>query len=160
MQAVAIDYCRCYKKLFSENIIISVSFGEKAVREEIGEAVPKYGNIKRNREDIGVVNVLNISNMLFTSEGYHGKKRSSLTSINLVVDKNLQMTDLLWSGVHLRLPFRLIPFRFCHKGNAEAISTMIKRCTREQKFHFFQSRPMASLPKKKNSEKIPPLRRK
>ena len=62
------DYCRCCKKLFSENIIIS---GEKAVGERIGEAVRKYGNIKRIREDIGVVNVLNISNMLFTSEGYH-----------------------------------------------------------------------------------------
>ena len=73
MQAVLIDYCRCYKKLFSENIIISVSFEEKAGREGIGKAVPKYGNIKRNRVDIGVVNVLNISNMLFTSEGYHGK---------------------------------------------------------------------------------------
>ena len=28
---------------------------------------------KRNREDIGVANVLNNSNMLLTSEGYHGK---------------------------------------------------------------------------------------
>ena len=52
---------------------MSVSLGEKAVGEGIGEAVRKYGNIKRIREDIGVVNVLNISNMLFTSEGYHGK---------------------------------------------------------------------------------------
>ena len=50
-----------------------VSLGEKAVGERIGEAVRKYGNIKRNREDIGVVNVVNNSNMLFTSEGYHGK---------------------------------------------------------------------------------------
>ena len=71
------------------------------------------------------------------------------------MDKNLEMTDLLWSGVHLRLPFRLIPFRFCHKGNAEDISTIIKRRTREQKFHFFQSRPMASLPKKKFQKKFP-----
>ena len=62
------------KNLFSENIVISVSLGEKAVRKRIGEAVRKFGNIKRNREDIGVVNVLNInSNILFTSEGYHGK---------------------------------------------------------------------------------------
>ena len=68
------DYCRCCEKLFSENIIISVSLGEKAVGERIGEAVRKYGNIKRNRENIGVVNVLNNSNMLFTSERcYHGK---------------------------------------------------------------------------------------
>ena len=61
------------KNLFSENIIISVSLGEKAVRKRIGEALRKFGNIKRNREDIGVVNVLNNSNILFTSEGYHGK---------------------------------------------------------------------------------------
>ena len=61
------------KNLFSENIIISVSLGEKAVGERIGEAVRKFGNIKRNKKDIGVVNVLNNSNMLFTSEGYHGK---------------------------------------------------------------------------------------
>ena len=62
------------KNLFSENIIISVSLGEKAVGERIGEAVRKFGNIKRNKEDIGVVNVLNNSNMLFTSEGYNGKR--------------------------------------------------------------------------------------
>ena len=37
---------------------------------------------------------------------------------------------------------------------AEDISTMIKRRTREQKFHFFQSRPMASLPKKKIQKKF------
>ena len=61
------------KNLFSENIIISVSLGEIAVRKRIGEAVRKFGNIKL-REDIGVVNVLNInSNILFTSEDYHGK---------------------------------------------------------------------------------------
>ena len=70
------------------------------------------------------------------------------------MNKNLEMTDLLWSEVHLRLPFRLIPFRFCHKAKAEDISTMIKRRTREQKFHFFQSRPMASLPKKKIQKKF------
>ena len=75
------------------------------------------------------------------------------------MDKNLEMTDLLWSGVHLRLPFRLIPFRFCLKGNAEDISTMIKRRTREQKFHFFSVTAHGQFAKEKNSEKIPRFRR-
>ena len=59
----------CFRKISLSQSV----WDKKAVGERIGEAVRKYGNITRIREDIGVVNVLNISNMLFTSEGYHGK---------------------------------------------------------------------------------------
>ena len=80
----------------------------------------------------------------------HGKMQAATY---LVVDENLEMkrsvVERSPSMSIIRLPF---PLRFCHKGNAEHISTMIKRRTREQTFHFFQSRPI--LPKLANhSEK-------
>ena len=136
--------------------------GEKAVRKRIGEAVRKFGNnIKRNREDIGVVNVLNNSNILFTSEGYHGKIEKFFNIyIYFVVDKNLEMTDLLWSGVHFRLPFRLIPFRFCHRAKAEDHDLHDDQTPHTRaKVSLFSVTAHGQFAKEKNSEKIRPFRR-
>ena len=76
----------------------------------------------------------------------HGKMQAT---IFLVVDENLEMKR----SVVERSPSQVaVSPSVLPKGNAEDISTMIKRRTGEQKFHFFQSRPI--LPKLANhSEK-------